>query len=102
MTVWSRAKGTVLDFPPAIPIDRFASPQRTGEPQTFKQAADTLFERHTRCSKLLANIRHIGSDANAEYKTTFRDLIESRHLVACDADRRACGTAWGDCPLLPP
>jgi hypothetical protein len=33
----------------------------------------------------LADIRHIGSDANAEYKTTFRDLIESRHLV-CQED----------------
>ena len=34
-----------------------------------------------RWSKLLADIWHIGSDANAKYKTTFRDLIESRHLV---------------------
>jgi hypothetical protein len=53
--------------------------------QTFEQAADTLFEGHTRRSKFLADIRHIGSDANAEYKTTFRDLIESRHLV-CQED----------------
>jgi hypothetical protein len=38
----------VPDFPPAVP-DRFSAPQRTGEPQTFEQASDTFFERHTRC-----------------------------------------------------
>ena len=56
MTIWCRAKDAVLDFPPAVPIDRFSAPQRTGEPQTFEQASDTLFERHTRCSEFLANI----------------------------------------------
>jgi hypothetical protein len=71
----------VFDFPPAVPIDRFTAPQRAGEPKTFEQAANPFFERHARCSELLADIRHIGSDANAKYKTTFRDLIESRHLV---------------------
>ena len=80
-----RAEDAVFDSPPAIPIDRFPSPQRTGEPQAFKQASDTLFERYTRCSELLTDVRHIGSDANAKYKTTFRDLIESRHLV-CQKD----------------
>ena len=85
MTIWCRAKDALLDFPPAVPIDRFPAPQQTGEPQTFEQAANTFFERHTGCSELLADIRHIGSDANAEYKTTFRDLIESRHLV-CQED----------------
>ena len=65
--------------------NRLVSREQTGEPQTFEQAADTLFEGHARCGELLADIRHIGSDANAEYKTTFRDLIESRHLV-CQED----------------
>src|SRR5262245_2709929 len=36
LTIWCRAKDAVLDFPPAIPIDRFPAPQRTGEPQTFE------------------------------------------------------------------
>ena len=71
----------MLDFPPAVPIDRFPAPQRTGEPQTFEQASNTLFERHTRCGELLADIRYVRSDANTEYEATFRDLIESRHLV---------------------
>jgi hypothetical protein len=75
----------MLDFLPAVPIDRFTAPQRMGEPKTFEQASDTLFERHTRCSELLADIRHIGSDADAKYEATFRDLIESCHLV-CQQD----------------
>ena len=81
MTIWCRAKDAVLDFPPAVPIDRFSAPQRTGEPQTFEQASDTFVERHTRCGELLVDIRHIGRDADAEYEATFGDLIESRHLV---------------------
>ena len=75
----------MLHFPPAVPIDRFTAPQRTGEPKTFEQASDTLFERHTRCGEFLADIRHIGSDADAKYEATFRDLIESRHLM-CQQD----------------
>jgi hypothetical protein len=42
------------------------APQRAGEPKTFEQAANPFFERHARCSELLADIRHIGSDANAK------------------------------------
>jgi hypothetical protein len=80
-----KAVAAVPDFPPAVPIDRFSAPQRTGEPQTFEQASDTFFKRHTRCGELLADIRHIGSDADAEYEATFCDLIESRHLV-CQQD----------------
>ena len=71
----------MLHFPPAVPTDRFTAPQRTSEPKTFEQASDTLFERHTRCGELLADSRHIGSDADAKYEATFRALIESRHLV---------------------
>jgi hypothetical protein len=36
VTIWCRTKDAVLDFPPAIPIDRIPSPQRTGESQTFE------------------------------------------------------------------
>jgi hypothetical protein len=75
----------MLHFPPAVPIDRFTAPRRTGEPKTFEQASDTLSEGHARRGELPADIRHIGSDADAKYEATFRDLIESRHLV-CQQD----------------
>jgi hypothetical protein len=67
--------------PPASVCCNFVTAEQENRSAMFEQAANPFFERHARCSELLADIRHIGSDANAKYKTTFRDLIESRHLV---------------------
>src|SRR5262249_14071810 len=36
LTIWCGTEDAVLDFPPAIPMDGFPSPQRTGESQPFE------------------------------------------------------------------
>src|SRR6266700_2368131 len=80
-----RAKNAVLDFPSAVPIDRFAAPQRTGEPQAFEQTTHTLLERHAGGGEFRADVGDIGRNADAQNRATFCDLIEGSNLM-CHED----------------
>ena len=80
-TVWHGPERALLHRPAALPVDRFAGPEGAAKAQAFQHATDALLERDARGFELVADVRHVRGDADAEDDAALGNLVQRRDLV---------------------